>query len=99
MKDFLQELGINIGVSVAGFFGSLVMVGKTSAYELKKTLFSILAGVTAANYLTPIVSDVLRVTNQQYQFSIAFIMGFLGLKGIEIVADKLIKNKMKDESN
>ena len=97
MRELLEGLGINIGISVAGFFGSLVMVGKTSAYELKKTLFSILAGVASANYLTPIVSDMLRVTNQQYQFSIAFIMGFLGLKGIEIVADKLIKNKKNND--
>lgn len=99
MKEFLADLGINIGISVAGFFGSLVMIGKTSAYELKKTMFSILAGVASANYLTPIVSDMLRITNQQYQYSIAFVMGFLGLKGIEIVADKLIKNKVKNEHN
>lgn len=93
MKELLEGLGINVGISVAGFFGSLVMIGKTSAYELKKTMFSILAGVASANYLTPIVCDMLRVTNQQYQFSIAFVMGFLGLKGIEITADKLVKKR------
>lgn len=93
MKELLEGLGINVGISVAGFFGSLVMIGKTSAYELKKTMFSILAGVASANYLTPIVCDMLRVTTQQYQFSIAFVMGFLGLKGIEITADKLVKKR------
>lgn len=91
INEILKELGINVGISVAGFFGSLIMVGKTSAYELKKTLLAILAGVASANYLTPIVADMLRVTNQQYQFSIAFIMGFLGLKGIEIISDKFVK--------
>jgi hypothetical protein len=92
MKDFLQELGINIGMSVAGLFGSLVMVGKTSAYELKKTLFSILAGICAANYLTPLATDILsNLDISNYQFALAFLMGFLGLRGIEIISDKLLK--------
>lgn len=94
MKDFLQELGINVGLSVAGLFGSLVMVGKTSAYELKKTLFSILAGICAANYLTPPTADLLQnVDIEKYQFALAFILGFLGLRGIEIMVDKMIKKK------
>lgn len=94
MKDFLQELGINVGLSVAGLFGSLVMVGKTSAYELRKTLFSVLAGVCAANYLTPIAADMLsNLDIDNYHFALAFVMGFLGLRGIEMISDKIIKKK------
>lgn len=92
MKDFLQELGINVGLSVAGLFGSLVMVGNKSAYELRKTLFSILAGVCAANYLTPLVTDVLATLDvTKYQFALAFVMGYLGLRGIEMISDKVMK--------
>lgn len=92
LKDILAELGINVGLSVAGLFGSLVMVGKTSAYELKKTCISILAGTCAANYLTPIAADMLRnVDIEKYQFALAFLFGFIGLKGIEIMVDKVIK--------
>lgn len=92
IHEILKEMGINVGVSVAGFFGSLVMIGKTSAYELKKTLFSIMAGTCAANYLTPIASDILRnVDIEKYQFALAFVLGFLGLRGIEIMVDKMIK--------
>ena len=94
IHDILKELGINIGLSVAGLFGSLVMVGKTSAYELKKTCASILAGTCAANYLTPIAADVLEnVSVENYQFALAFLFGFLGLKGIEIMVDKIVKKK------
>lgn len=94
MKDFLQELGINIGLSVAGLFGSLIMVGNRSAYELKKTLFSILAGVCAANYLTPLVTEVLKTLDAyNYQFALAFLMGYLGLRGIEMISDKVIKKE------
>lgn len=92
LSDILKELGINIGMSVAGLFGSLVMVGKTSAYHVKKTMASILAGVCAANYLTPLVSAVLQsIDVEKYKFALAFLLGFLGLKGIEIISDKLMK--------
>jgi hypothetical protein len=94
MHEVLKELGINIGLSVAGLFGSLVMVGKTSAYELKKTSASILAGVAAANYLTPIATAILsNIDIENYKFAVAFLLGFLGLKGIELMVDRLVKKK------
>lgn len=94
LSDILKEMGINIGLSVAGLFGSLVMVGNTSAYHIKKTLASILAGMCAANYLTPILTDVLRnVDFEKYQLALAFVLGYLGLKGIELFVDKTFKKK------
>jgi hypothetical protein len=91
MKDFLEGLGIHVGLSVAGFFGSLLMVGKSSAFDLRTTFTSIIAGVTSANYLTPVVVDMLRLQGTDYVFSIAFIIGFIGLKGVELASNKLFK--------
>lgn len=90
MNEILKELGINVGISVAGFFGSLLMVGKSSAYNLKRTLVSLLAGVASANYLTPIVRDIMNnFSTEHYEYSIAFMLGFLGLKGIESIMNKM----------
>ena len=36
MKELLQDLGINIGMSVAGLFGSVLMVGTDAAMDLRK---------------------------------------------------------------
>lgn len=91
MREFLEEIGINIGLSVAGFFGSLLMLGKSSAFDLRMTFTSIIAGVAAANYLTPIVVDILRLGDSDYVLSIAFLIGFLGLKGVEVASNKLFK--------
>lgn len=99
MSDILKELGINIGLAVAGFFGSLLLIGKTSADNLKQTLMSIIAGVASANYLTPIAADLLSITKSNYKFSIAFILGFLGLKGVELITFKLFKNGNGVKSN
>lgn len=92
MREFLEEIGINIGLSVAGFFGSLLMLGKSSAFDLRMTFTSIIAGVAAANYLTPIVVDILRLGDSEYVLSIAFLIGFMGLKGVELISNKLFKN-------
>ena len=41
MKDLLESIGINIAISVAGLFGSLLMIGKQASHEWKTTFFSI----------------------------------------------------------
>lgn len=94
MKQILQEIGINIGISVAGLFGSLLLIGKTATINLKTTFFSIISGVASANYITPLVMDISRV-DVKYQMSVAFILGFLGLKGVEFFSNKFLK-KSKD---
>lgn len=98
MIDTLKDVGINIGLIVAGFFGSLLMINKQSAESIKSTLMSIVAGVASANYLTPIVIDMFRVEKQTYTLSIAFILGFLGLKGVEVITSKFIKNTNGDNN-
>jgi hypothetical protein len=91
MKDFLAGLGINVGLSVAGFFGSLLMLGKSSAFDLRTTFTAIIAGTASANYLTPMVVDILRLGGTSYVFSIAFLIGFLGLKLVEAASKRLFK--------
>ena len=90
MKELLHEIGINIGISVAGLFGSLLLIGKNATVNLKTTFFSIISGVASANYITPIVLDITRV-DMKYQMSVGFILGFLGLKGVEYISNKFIK--------
>lgn len=91
MKEFLEGLGINIALSVAGFFGSLLMIGKSSAFDLRTTFTSIIAGTASANYLTPAIVDMLRLGDSEYILSIAFLIGFLGLKLVEVVSKKIFK--------
>lgn len=92
MKEFLADLGINVGLSVAGFFGSLLMVGKNSAADLRTTFTSMVAGVASANYLTPVVVDVLKLNDTGYDFALAFLIGFMGLRLVEVASKKLFKN-------
>lgn len=93
MKEYLTEIGINIGMSIAGLFGSLILIGKQAVFNLRTTIASILAGVASANYLTPVVAiDIFKLTDERYHYSIAFILGFLGLKGVEKISEKVFKS-------
>ncbi len=89
----LEELGINLGLSVAGFFGSVFFIEKGK--DLRETLVAMCGGVASANYLTPVVSDWFGIDKINHQFSVAFILGFMGLKGVEKMAHKLFNQKSK----
>ena len=52
-------------------------------------------GVASANYLTPVVSDWFGIDKINHQFSVAFILGFMGLKGVERMAHKFFNQKSK----
>lgn len=75
---------------VAGFFGSLIAVGKASHGNLRDNLLTITAGTSSAYFLTPIVFTVTGVEpSQQTMSAMAFLLGVLGQRGVEIVINKI----------
>lgn len=90
IQNILQEVGINAGLIVSGLFGSLLTIKKGHATRLSSIALSIAAGVGSANYITPVVVDSLSLTNQNLTYGIAFILGFLGLSGIDFAIKKII---------
>ena len=62
---------------------------------MKTTFFAIVTGVASANYITPIIIDITRVSDK-YEMSVAFVLGFLGVKGVEFVSEYLIEKLEKD---
>lgn len=97
MQNLLQEIGINAGLIVSGLFGSLLTIKKGAHARLGSVAVSIATGVGSANYITPIVVDALSVENQNFTFGIAFILGFLGLSGIEYAIKKFVPDAVEEE--
>lgn len=96
-EQFLLRYGIHIGFMVSGFFGALLLVSRDSAQKLSTTIASILAGTACANYLTPVVMTFLPESVQlNGKYAVAFTMGFLGLKGLELVLNRLFKVKVEE---
>lgn len=98
MKEFLISIGLNIGLAVSGFFGSLLLVGKQKNQNLREQVLSVIGGTMSANYLTPVVVDLLGVDGESLQYGFAFVIGFGGLKIIEVLYEKYI-GKMKSDKN
>ena len=97
IEAFLIRYGIDIGFLVSGFFGALLLVSKNSAQKLSTTVASILAGTACANYLTPVVMSILpQGVQNNGKYAVAFVMGFMGLKGLELILEKWFNKNIKD---
>lgn len=96
---FLFRYGIDIGFLVSGFFGALLLVSKNSAQKISTTIASLMAGTACANYLTPVMIKFLPDSVQDGgKYAVAFVMGFLGLKGLELVIEKYFVNHEKKQA-
>lgn len=86
----LKEYGIDVGLLISGLFGSILLTSKNSAMNLTKTISSVIGGAASANYITPIVINITKLDETHYHYGIAFLLGFLGLKGIEFFSNKIL---------
>lgn len=89
-SDTLKAYGIDVGLLISGLFGAILLTSKGSAMNITRTLSSLIGGAASANYITPIVVNVANLNDTHYHYGIAFLLGFLGLKGIEHFSKKLL---------
>lgn len=90
-----SDFGIDFGLVTAGFFGALILALTTKNQTPGKAVTSILAGALCANYLTPVVLEFMPVGIQNNgKYGAAFIMGFIGLKTLELIYD-FVSKKIK----
>ena len=76
-------------ILVAGLFGSLLAVGKNSRATLRENLVAIGSGLSSAYFLTPLIFEIIGTQpSQQAQSGVAFLLGILGLRGVEIIINK-----------
>lgn len=97
-SNSLKEYGIDVGLLVSGLFGAILLTSKGSAMNLPRTISSLIGGAASANYITPIVVNVAKLDNTHYHYGIAFLLGFLGLKGIEYFSKKLLPDDIEEIS-
>lgn len=82
---------------VAGFFGSLIAVGKASHGNLRDNLLAISAGTSSAYFLTPLVFSLTGSdASAQTMSAMAFLLGVLGQRGVELVVHKIFPETKTD---
>jgi hypothetical protein len=92
----LKDYGIDVGLLISGLFGSILLTSKHSAMNLARTVSCLIGGAASANYITPIVINITKLDETHYHYGIAFLLGFLGLKGIEFFSEKILPDKLHD---
>ena len=87
----------NLMLIVAGFFGSLIAVGKASHGNLRDNLLAISAGTSSAYFLTPLVFSLTGSdASAQTMSAMAFLLGVLGQRGVELVVHKIFPEAKTD---
>lgn len=86
----LKEYGIDLGLLISGLFGAILLTSKGSAMNIGRTFSSLVGGAASANYITPVIINITKLDNEHYHYSIAFLLGFLGLKGVEYFSTKFL---------
>jgi len=96
--DNFTTIGIDLGLMLAGFFGALILALTAKNQTPGRAISSILAGALCANYLTPIALHFMPESIQvNGKYGAAFIMGFIGLKTLELVYD-FVSKKLKTKN-
>ncbi len=89
----LKMYGIDVGLLISGLFGAILLTSKGSAMNLARTAYSLVGGAASANYITPIVVSIAKLDDTHFHYGIAFLLGFLGLKGVEYFSGKIIPDE------
>jgi hypothetical protein len=85
----LKDEGIDLGLALAGLFGA-IMTSSKQQQSLPATIASLLGGAASANYITPLVLKMANLDGHDFGYAIAFLLGFLGLRAVENLANKMI---------
>lgn len=86
-KQVLKSCGIDIGLLLSGLFGAILLLSKDGIKSPSRTIFGLIGGAASANYLTPVVISVTNLDALNFNYGIAFLLGFLGLRGIEFICN------------
>lgn len=93
-QEIVEETGIKIGLFVAGCFGALVSFLKPKKLAPWERFLTVLAGGVTSMYLTPFAISAVAFfvkLGANATFCIAFLVGYSGLKSIEITIFELKK--------
>jgi hypothetical protein len=95
----LKDYGIDVGLLISGLFGAILLTSKESAINLARTVSSLIGGAASANYITPLVVSIAKLNDTHYHYGIAFLLGFLGLKGIEYFCIKILPDSVIEDAH
>lgn len=98
LKEILHDYGIDLAIIVAGVMGGFVAMSSKKGVGFWGKVASVVSGGAVANYLTPLIADWLDWSNSS-RYGLAFLLGFMGLKAVELIIIKFKDNLNIDEDD
>lgn len=88
----LQDEGVNLSFMLAGLLGSLMTMSRNAGLTKVRTFFATIGGAASANYLTPLILHITKIGHDDVHitYSVAFLIGFMGLRAIELITNKVV---------
>jgi hypothetical protein len=97
MKEFyhfFKDIGIDLAYGIAGIFGGIAFVSKPNQMSIAQKFLTVVTGVGTATYITPLALMILHLPTE-YGYAVAFLIGFSGLKTIELLINKFETKRAK----
>ena len=101
MKEFYlfcKDIGADLAFMLAGLFGGVAFVSKPNEMSFWQKVLTVMTGVGTANYLTPLVIWLLHIP-EKLGYGIAFILGYMGFKVIELIIKRYQEKQNEKKSN
>lgn len=96
-NELLQQLGINIELLLAGFFGALLLVRKEKK-SIKENAMTLITGAFSASYIASFIADTFGISSQNALTFVGFVVGFGSIQILEFIMDKYFKKKDNDST-
>lgn len=93
---FLKNIGIESQTFIAGMSGAVVFLTKSKNMTRTQQFLTVLSGGLSANYLTPVVANWFNL-NPSVLYGIAFLLGYSGMKSVELLINIFYKKIKKDD--
>lgn len=93
-QEIIEETGIKIGLFIAGCVGAIVSFLKPKKLTLPERILTVLAGGFTAMYVTPVAVGLIKIGDSG-SFFLAYCIGYMGLKSIELAITELKKRFSK----
>lgn len=93
--NFFNIIGIDLKLLIVSLFGSLISVSnKKHLRDWRwRDFLKVFVGALAATWVTPLIYSIFNFENDKASFGIAFVIGYVGLKGTEMIVEKHFKPK------
>lgn len=96
IQKLAKAFGLEIQLLFAGLMGGFISTSKQKKMKTTDKIVAMISGALIANYVTPIIADWMNI-GENTQYGTAFLMGYMGLKGVEMTIDTIRTKLSKKE--